>query len=165
MAAPHRRAWDQKSHQIHPDHSRQNSAISGEGKTPKTTIYTPGKGSRTDPKKRLKFEPSYIEQSYEQKGRAQRPSPHLHALIEADSDPARAWGAWLHERGFPPLIELSALHCQNGFDLPMRWPPSKDDTIGNLVAERVSQWAISFAAQASDCDENKRAKRRGMNFG
>lgn len=90
------------------------------------------------------------EQTLEQKGRAPRPSPHLHALIEADSDQAQAWDAWLHERGWPSLSELTALHCEGGFDLPWRWPVTGGDTTATMIAEKIAEWAISEGARDVD---------------
>lgn len=91
------------------------------------------------------------EQTYEQKGRARRPSPHLHALIKAGSDPARAWDDWLHERGWPSLIDLAALQCdEGGFDLPMRWPPTRNDTTATMIAVKIAEWAISEGARDAD---------------
>ncbi|MCC5966506.1 MAG: helix-turn-helix domain-containing protein [Natronohydrobacter sp.] len=107
------------------------------------------KGSRPAPKRSQNCN-SHIrkEQSLEQKGRAQlRPSPHLHALIEADSDPAQAWDDWLDDHGWPRLADLPALRSNGGFDLPMRWPPTANDTTATMIAEKIATWAISEGAR------------------
>jgi len=105
---------------------------------------------------RLKSEPSYIEQSLEQKGAPADafrnhtftgnafPGPIL--IKSSDHEKLGAWGRWLRSQGFPALsvFNLERSNAKKGsvyLALPWRTPPDRPD----MVAE-----ARAFFAQILD---------------
>jgi len=91
---------------------------------------------------RLKSEPSYIEQSSEQKSAAWKAfrnhtftgNPFCGPRIVRSDDRRKiyAWGRWLMERGYPalelfPIIEETAKRGGKVFLLPWTMPPERDE--------------------------------------